>query len=99
MSRAKRTGIGAGAGALAGLIAGKAIEHATGIDVLDGALEIGGLIFGVAIANPDVTKLAFKKLNTHLGGRSLGSLSTNEWKDLARKYPNAIRTLDKALRA
>lgn len=96
MERIKRTVKQAAVGGIAGFIAERGIEHLTGIDFVNGVLEIAGATLGAAHANRDLVEMAYEGART-VTGKEPAQLSNQEWEEVRARYPKAVGYLERAL--
>ncbi|HNR66706.1 MAG TPA: hypothetical protein PKN04_01650 [bacterium] len=83
-------------GGLAGFIAERGLEYATGVDFIDGVMEIAGATLGVLAANRDLIQLAYDSA-VQVTGKEPKDLSNAEWEEVRQKYPRAVGYLEQAL--
>ncbi len=83
-------------GGIAGFIVERGLESATGMDFIDGVLEIAGATLGVAFANRDMITQAYESV-VESTGKEPGDLTESEWEDVRSKYPRAVEYLERAL--
>ena len=94
--RLVRTAKQAALGGIAGYIAERGIEHLTGIDFVNGVLEIAGATLGVANANRDLVSMAYEGARL-VTGKEPTHLSNEEWEAVRARYPKAVGYLERAL--
>lgn len=83
-------------GGIAGFIIERGLESATGMDFIDGVLEIAGATLGVAFANRDLITHAYDSI-VESTDKEPGEMSEAEWEDVRSKYPRAVEYLERAL--
>jgi hypothetical protein len=96
MERIKQTIKSGAFGGLAGYIVERGLEAATGVDFIDGVLEIAGATLGVAYANRDMVEVVYNSTKS-LMGKEPGELTNEEWDQVRARYPKAVEYLEKAL--
>ena len=96
MNRIKKTITNGAIGGLAGFIVERGLETATGIDFIDGVLEIAGATLGAVHANRDLVQLAYDATK-RVVGKEPKDLTNEEWEQVRKKYPKAVDYLEKAL--
>ena len=96
MERIKRTISSGAVGGLAGFIVERGLEAATGIDFIDGVMEIAGATLGVMHANRDLIEAAYDATKRVMG-KEPKDLTDDEWETVREKYPKAVEYLEKAL--
>lgn len=96
MDRLKKTVTSGALGGLAGYIAERGLESATGIDFINGVLEIAGATLGAMHANRDLVELAYDATK-RIAGKEPKDLTNEEWDQVRKKYPKAVEYLEKAL--
>lgn len=96
MERLKRTLSSGALGGLAGFIIERGLEAATGVNFVDGVMEIAGATLGVAHANRDLVEAAYDA-TVRVVGKEPKDLSVEEWEEVRSKYPKAVEYLEKAL--
>ncbi len=94
--RLKRTATHGMAGGVAGFIAERGLESATGMDFINGVFEIAGATLGVMNANRDLIKQAYMGV-VQVTGKEPKDLSQAEWEQVREKYPKAVEYLERAL--
>lgn len=97
MKRAKRTLTSGALGGFAGYVAEQAVQTATGVDVMDGLLEMVGVAVGAAAVNRDLLEAALDGVR-QIVGKDPSELTESEWDELRDKYPKAIAYLERALK-
>jgi hypothetical protein len=98
MERLKRSAMQGAIGGLAGYIAERGLEHVTGLDFVNGVLEIAGATLGVANANRDLVEMAYEGAR-RVTGKEPSQLSNQEWEEVRARYPKAVGYLERALSA
>jgi len=83
-------------GGIAGYIAERGLESATGMDFIDGVLEIAGTTLGIAHANKDLVAQAYSII-TERFDKKPGDVTQQEWDELRTEYPRVVEYLEKAL--
>lgn len=83
-------------GGIAGFIVERGLESATGMDFIDGVLEIAGTTIGIANANRDLVKQAYD-LTLQRFEKEPGKVTDEEWDELRGEYPKVVEYLEKAL--
>lgn len=83
-------------GGLAGFIAERGLESATGMDFVNGVFEIAGVTLGLVNANRDLIKQAYQGV-VQVTGKEPGDLTPDEWNQVREKYPKAVEYLERAL--
>ena len=96
MERIKKTLAGGTIGGIAGFIIERGLEAATGLDYIDGVMEIAGATLGVAHANRDLVEAAYDATK-RIMGKEPKDLTNEEWEQVRTKYPKAVEYLEKAL--
>lgn len=96
MERIKQTVKSGVLGGLAGFIVERGLETATGIDFVNGVLEIAGATLGAVHANRDLVELAYDATK-RVVGKEPKDLSNEEWDQVREKYPKAVEYLERAL--
>jgi hypothetical protein len=96
IDRLKKTVTHGAVGGLAGFIAERGLETATGMDFVNGVFEIAGATLGVVNANRDLIRLACESAR-QLTGKEPRDLTNDEWEEVRRKYPKAVEYLERAL--
>jgi hypothetical protein len=96
MDRIKKTVTSGALGGLAGFIVERGLESATGIDFINGVLEIAGATLGAVHANRDLVELAYDATK-RVVGKEPKDLNNEEWDQVRQKYPKAVEYLEKAL--
>jgi hypothetical protein len=96
--RLKRSAMQGAVGGLAGYVAERGLEHLTGMDFVNGVLEIAGATAGIANANRDLVEMAYQGART-VTGKEPSQLSNDEWEEVRARYPKAVGYLERALRA
>lgn len=96
IDRIKRSATQGAIGGLAGYIVEAGLESATGIDFVNGVLEIAGATLGVMNANRDLISLAYDSA-VQLTGKEPKDLTNEEWDQVRAKYPKAVDYLERAL--
>lgn len=96
INRLKKTATHGAIGGLAGFIAERGLETATGMDFVNGVFEIAGVSLGVMNANKDLIKQAYDSV-VQVTGKEPSELSSDEWDEVREKYPKAVEYLERAL--
>jgi len=96
IDRIKKTATQGAIGGLAGFILERGLESATGVDFINGVLEVAGATLGVVNANKDLIKLAYDSA-VQLTGKEPKDLTNEEWEQVRNKYPKAVEYLERAL--
>ena len=96
MERLKRTIASGAVGGLAGYIVELGLEATTGVNFIDGVMEIAGATLGIAHANRDLVELAYDATK-QVVGKEPKDLTNDEWEEVRKKYPKAVAYLEKAL--
>lgn len=94
--RLKRTMQQGAVGGIAGFIAERGLESLTGVDFVDGVLEVAGATLGIASANRDLVEAAYEGAR-RVTGKEPGKLSNDEWETVRARYPKAVGYLERAL--
>jgi len=97
MNRLKRTITQGAVGGIAGLIAERGLEAATGLDFINGVLEIAGVTLGIANANRDLITQAYNITKERLN-KEPKDVTPDEWEQLRKEYPRVVDYLERALR-
>ena len=98
MKRAAKTLKHGVVGGIAGFIVERGLEAATGIDFIDGVLEIAGTTLGIAYANRDLVAQAYAITKENLN-KEPKDVTEEEWNELRKEYPRVVDYLEKALSA
>jgi len=96
MERLKRSAVQGAIGGLGGYVAERGLEHLTGIDFVNGVIEIAGATLGVANANRDLIEMAYEGAR-RVTGKEPSQLSNQEWEEVRTRYPKAVGYLERAL--
>lgn len=96
LSRLHRTASHGVIGGIAGFIVERGLESATGMDFIDGVLEIAGATLGIAHANRDMIRQAYAGV-LETTGKEPVELTPSEWEQVRSKYPKAVEYLERAL--
>ena len=96
LARFKKTASQGTIGGIAGFIAERGLESLTGMDFVDGVLEIAGITLGMASANRDLIKQSYTSV-VEVTGKEPAELTPAEWEDVRNKYPRAVEYLERAL--
>ncbi len=96
INRIKRTATHGAIGGLAGFIAERGLESATGMDFVNGVFEIAGATLGAVNANRDLIKQAYFGV-VQVTGKEPSDLTADEWNQVREKYPKAVEYLERAL--
>lgn len=83
-------------GGVAGFIVERGLESVTGVDFIDGVLEIAGVTLGVANANRDLITQAYNLTRERLN-KEPQDVTPGEWEELRREYPRVVGYLERAL--
>jgi hypothetical protein len=83
-------------GGVAGLIMESGLEAATGVDFVNGVLEIAGATLGAVNANRDLIELVYDSA-VQVTGKPPAELTNEEWDEVRKKYPRAVEYLERAL--
>jgi len=83
-------------GGIAGFIVERGLESATGVDFINGVMEIAGATLGIANANRDLITQAYDMTRERLN-KEPKDVTAGEWEDLRREYPRVVEYLEKAL--
>ncbi len=94
--RFKKTASHGAIGGIAGFIVERGLESLTGMDFVDGVLEIAGITLGMASANRDLIKQSYASI-VEVTGKEPAELSPAEWEYVRSKYPKAVEYLERAL--
>jgi hypothetical protein len=94
--RIKKTITQGAIGGLAGFIAERGLEAATGVDFINGVFEIAGVTLGILNANKDLIQLAYNSV-VKVTGKEPKDLTNQEWEQVRAKYPKAVEYLERAL--
>ncbi|HPG39805.1 MAG TPA: hypothetical protein PLP19_13655 [bacterium] len=94
--RIKKTITQGALGGLAGFIAERGLEAATGIDFVNGVMEIAGATLGIMNANRDLIQMAYNSV-VKVTGKEPKDLTNQEWDQVREKYPKAVEYLERAL--
>jgi hypothetical protein len=97
MERVKQTLVAGGGGYLAGLLLEHGIESVTGLDFVDGVLEVGGAILATMLINRDLVEGAATNIR-HLFGKDPLEISESEWRQYKQFNPKTAYFLEKALK-
>jgi len=96
LNRLKKSATHGMVGGLAGFIVERGLETATGMDFIDGVLEIAGATLGVINANRDLVEQTYDSV-VQVTGKEPKDLSNEEWEEVRAKYPKAVEYLERAL--
>ena len=96
IERLRRTATQGVIGGLAGFIVERGLESATGVEFINGVLEIAGSTLGILNANRDLIELAVDSAR-EVTGKEPSQLSDREWDQVRKKYPKAVEYLERAL--
>lgn len=96
LSRLRRSASSGMIGGIAGFIVERGLESATGMDFIDGVLEIAGATLGIAHANRDMIRQAYDAVKVTTGKEPV-ELTPTEWEQVRIKYPRAVEYLERAL--
>ena len=96
INRLRKTATHGALGGLAGFIAERGLETATGMDFVNGVFEIAGATLGVVNANKDLIKQAYGSV-VQVTGKEPKDLTEDEWDQVREKYPKAVEYLERAL--
>ncbi len=96
IERMKKTITHGALGGLAGFIAERGLEAATGIDFVNGVFEIAGASLGIVNANRDLIQIAYDSV-VKVTGKEPKDLTNQEWDQVREKYPKAVEYLERAL--
>ncbi len=83
-------------GGLTGLLVERGLESATGVDFVNGVLEVIGATAGVLNANRDLIQMVYDSA-VKLTGKEPKDLTESEWEIVREKYPKAVEYLERAL--
>ena len=96
MNRIRRSASSGMIGGITGFIIERGLESATGMDFIDGVLEIAGATLGIAHANRDLIRQAYAGV-LETTGKEPVDLTPGEWEEVRIKYPKAVEYLERAL--